>query len=914
MKAVVDRIVQYANRYKLTNAETGEVLGTFDFDEVTGTVQQVGTEIDAELFQSIADDLAERVVSAGGELAGTIVTFSDISGTAANVASGDTSATLWGKVKNWFSRLKALAFKDKIRNSDVASDAAIEQSKVSGLENALASKANDADLAAIAKSGDLADATQDATHRVVTDTEKATWNAKQAAITGAASTIASQNLTASRALVSNGQGKVAVSAVTATELGYLEGVSSNLQTQLDDIKDGTTVVGRATNAQNAANVTAQINGHAISDIFETDGTTVKEATQAQRASADEDGNNISNTYAKQNGTYQNLIAGGVDNVGIGSTANINDYYGADYWGKEYYFGGGNNPQGSPEGISGGHLSVIRAGSSTTIQVIRTGVGSDFSGVPTTYQRDWNGSVWTDWEEIVTADGSYPTLGAGYLAKQHSLRRSTNTAGWLKIGTVPNSTFNSYVDYSCIMLIHGIFRGSSASAQAPKTAIIEIEIRKYPTSIGDQRVGVIAGDIPVSNLCSVIEDNLDMSIYLYDNYTESVNYSCEIISEYATPTGTTDAARYDVFEWGDSPAVALTSTPANAVYAVVRNNASGDENSNNIVATYAKQNGSYPTLGAGYLAKNLQFSVNTAGGAWYKVAEVDVSSVWANNANRSYSAFILLNTAHRTQASGTSLGSGLIEFDIRKTTVNGVAQINATETGIILLAGNIQADRIATSISGFTVSLYIYLAYNYEALDITVVTESNEGVRCNYITLAQSNAGTSVPSGAVYAVNRNVAAKGVTPATDSNSDDVATTEWVNNKVPHLYLHIINLSSDISKFNSGDADGYSLTIVSTNNTPYTIETLKNFLKDNGLTYHTVPASSISSLSGMYPISGWLNNSSRKAEVPVGITIADDLSSIPTRGDLYIVLCDTSTGTRSLMTANNSIKWINDIVISI
>ena len=51
------------------------------------------------------------------------------------------------------------------------------------MKTALDAKANDADLAAIAKSGDLADATQDATHRVVTDTEKATWNAKQDALT-----------------------------------------------------------------------------------------------------------------------------------------------------------------------------------------------------------------------------------------------------------------------------------------------------------------------------------------------------------------------------------------------------------------------------------------------------------------------------------------------------------------------------------------------------------------------------------------------------------------------------------------------------------------------------------------------------------------------------------------------------------
>ena len=169
-------------------------------------------------------------------------------------------------------------------------------------------------------------------------------------------------------------------------------------------------------------------------------------------------------------------------------------------------------------------------------------------------------------------GNYPNLGAGYLAKQHSLRRNTTTAGWLKIGTVPSSTFGTYVDYSCIMLIHGIFRGSLKTA-APKTAIIEIEVRKYSTSVGDQRIGIIAGDIPTDRLCYVIEDNLDMSIYLYDNYVETVNYSCEIISEYASQTGASDAVQYNVFEWGDSPAAALPSAPANAVYAVVRNIAS-----------------------------------------------------------------------------------------------------------------------------------------------------------------------------------------------------------------------------------------------------------------------------------------------------------------------------------------------------
>lgn len=58
---------------------------------------------------------------------------------------------------------------------------------------------------------------------------------KQDKITGGASTIADSDLTANRALVSNANGKVAVSDVTSTELGYLDGVTSNVQTQINNI-------------------------------------------------------------------------------------------------------------------------------------------------------------------------------------------------------------------------------------------------------------------------------------------------------------------------------------------------------------------------------------------------------------------------------------------------------------------------------------------------------------------------------------------------------------------------------------------------------------------------------------------------------------------------------------------------------
>ena len=55
----------------------------------------------------------------------------------------------------------------------------------------------------------------------------------QATITGAATTVTSSDLTASRAAVSNASGKIDVSAVTTTELGYVSGVTSAIQTQLN---------------------------------------------------------------------------------------------------------------------------------------------------------------------------------------------------------------------------------------------------------------------------------------------------------------------------------------------------------------------------------------------------------------------------------------------------------------------------------------------------------------------------------------------------------------------------------------------------------------------------------------------------------------------------------------------------------
>ena len=76
----------------------------------------------------------------------------------------------------------------------------------------------------------------------------------QAVITGAASTIASSNLTINKALVSDASGKVHSSTVTDIELGYVSGVTSAIQTQLNGKLSSTGNAATATKLQTARTI------------------------------------------------------------------------------------------------------------------------------------------------------------------------------------------------------------------------------------------------------------------------------------------------------------------------------------------------------------------------------------------------------------------------------------------------------------------------------------------------------------------------------------------------------------------------------------------------------------------------------------------------------------------------------------
>ncbi|RPH02950.1 MAG: hypothetical protein CBC06_009695 [bacterium TMED46] len=127
-----------------------------------------------------------------------------------------------------------------------ASDVGTARSNL-GLEIGVDVQAYDADLADLADGKLTSTKVQYGEYFIATDgTNGQVWTSDGdgagawgdiGGITGAATTIDTEDLAASRAIISNPDGKIAVSDITTTELGYIDGVTSNVQTQLDNKQD-----------------------------------------------------------------------------------------------------------------------------------------------------------------------------------------------------------------------------------------------------------------------------------------------------------------------------------------------------------------------------------------------------------------------------------------------------------------------------------------------------------------------------------------------------------------------------------------------------------------------------------------------------------------------------------------------------
>ena len=191
-------------------------------------------------------------------------------------------------------------------------------------------------------------------------------------------------LTTGRALISDTNGHPAVSAVTSTELGYLDGVTSNIQTQLN---------GKAasTHTHNYAG-SSSAGGSANS--------AVKLATARKINGTSFDGTkdiNIQNNY------FESV-----------SEQNLNSFrtYG------EYYGAGGNDCTNRPSGVDSFYLKIFRNASGYTAQSLYS--------VGVWYSRYYDGSSWSTWSKQYSSTSKPTASEIGAASSSHTHTKSQIT--------------------------------------------------------------------------------------------------------------------------------------------------------------------------------------------------------------------------------------------------------------------------------------------------------------------------------------------------------------------------------------------------------------------------------------------------------------------------------------------------------
>ena len=183
-----------------------------------------------------------QVVDSAATLYGTISSTSFSTNTTVNVtwdsgslASGAITSVYIGIVSATNTSLPPVIIDGTIVNADINAAAAIEFSKMEDLtvSRALVSDGS-GDVSVSAVTSTEVGYLDDVSSNIQTQLD-----AKQATITGSATTIDTESLTASKAVISNSSQKIAVSATTDTELGYVSGVTSGIQAQIDGVTAGT---------------------------------------------------------------------------------------------------------------------------------------------------------------------------------------------------------------------------------------------------------------------------------------------------------------------------------------------------------------------------------------------------------------------------------------------------------------------------------------------------------------------------------------------------------------------------------------------------------------------------------------------------------------------------------------------------
>ena len=288
--------------------------------------------------------------------------------------------------------------------------------------------------------------------------------------------------------------------------------------------------------------------------------------------------NLDKVYAKTSGNYPNMTVGSATKAEttLNNTIDLNTMQGAAYWGKRYY-GGGSGVANRPDGVNGYALEIIQGDATSTVQVLYSVVGSESSeNRPTHYQRSYSAgnSTWSEWEELVTAEGNYPNLTAGEakgLSKVGSVYAdSASRVGWHKFAEVPLSALTAVSgasSYSAIVLVNGLnpYQGGDTA----NSGIVEVDMRvdgsRFTSSV-PPRIKLLSGNVDIQKLCF---KRTDTEVGLYINTSSIyVRYSFTVLDERYYLGRSVDAMEFaDEYYGAAAPDGAVYATNVNqAAYA------------------------------------------------------------------------------------------------------------------------------------------------------------------------------------------------------------------------------------------------------------------------------------------------------------------------------------------------------------
>jgi len=262
----------------------------------------------------------------------------------------------------------------------------------------------------------------------------------QEPITGAATTITNSNLTGSRAIVSNSSGKIAVSTVTSTELGYLSGVTSGLQNQIDG-KEPSITGSTADKVLNGAKEFVSLSTSMISDFL----SVVKNAISATGAIIY---NSATGVISHQTGDgYHHVQATGTNHNGMfyhaGATA------GSDAW---YQPTTSDIPEGSylyftntraQSAITGGASSVVTSNLSTNKALISDASGKIAASSTSNTELGYLSGVTSSIQSQFST--KEPVISIGTTNQFYSWNKTWQLIAWAMITGKPDLYIKSEID-------------------------------------------------------------------------------------------------------------------------------------------------------------------------------------------------------------------------------------------------------------------------------------------------------------------------------------------------------------------------------------------------------------------------------------------------------------------------------------